>query len=433
AVLIAASQLPTLLGIDADRAGTLIDTVRNLWPRLGDVDIPTLTLGGLAIAALLIADRLGGPALWKLGVRPPWRTAIVKAVPLVVLLVCAAMVSIGDLDIRTVDRPPSGLPPVTMPSFDADAWWALAPSAAIVALVIFVTGTAVAKSLAGRRRQALSSNAEAVAMGAANIAAAATGGYAVGVSLSRSALVYDSGARTPLASAIAALIVLLVALFLAGPLALLPSAALAALVMSAVFGLIKTREIAAVWRHSRREGLVFLVTLLATLGLGVEWGLAAGAAAGIAVFLWVSSKPRVTRLGADHDIGEGDIHLRSVDRDDVEVDSLPVLAVRIDRSLYFANAGHCEDRLLALLARHQDAKALLIDMKSVNDIDASGVAMLERLVDHLDEKDLIVAFAEVHEPVAEACRKSHALRPRKAHANATIGLAALREQLDGAR
>lgn len=207
----------------------------------------------------------------------------------------------------------------------------------------------------------------------------------------------------------AALAVLAVLLFFAEALSYLSETALAALVISAVFGLVKTREIAAIWRYSKIEGAVFLATLLATLGLGVQWGLAVGALLGIAAFLWFSSDPRITRIGST-DNGRS---FRSVDRDDVETDTMPVLVVRIDRSIYFGNAGYCEDAILDQVSRHPDATCLILDMRAVNTIDASGMAMLGRLLANLDSKDLSINFAAIHEPIWESLQAHDQARSRK--------------------
>ncbi|MGB7406464.1 MAG: SulP family inorganic anion transporter [Pacificimonas sp.] len=419
AVLIAASQLPALLGVEAERAGTLSGVIEGIAPMLSEIHFSTLLLGGGALALLLLGDRFGAAGLWKLGVRPPWRTALVKSIPLLVLIGAAVVAALFVPGTETVREPPSGLPPITFPPFAMDAWLSLAMPSVVIAIVVFVTGTAVAKSLAGRRRQALDTSQEAIAIGAASVAGALTGGYAPGVSLSRSALVYDSGGQTPLASGVAAIIVMIVALFFAAPLAMLPTAALAALVMSAVFSLVKARAILSTWRHSKIEGGVFLVTLAGTLFLGVQWGLAAGTAAGVVAFLWFSSLPRVTRLGTV----EGEDRYRSILRDDVEtVDSLPVLAIRIDRSIYFGNVGHCEDQLLTLLQEHPDAQCLLIDMKSVNDVDSSGLSMLSRLVEHVEEKKLTVGFAEVHEHLKPRLNRAHELRACESYHDVSHGV-----------
>ena len=93
---------------------------------------------------------------------------------------------------------------------------------------------------------------------------------------------------------------------------------------------------------------------------------------------------------------------RSVDRDAVMIDTLPVLIVRIDRSIYFGNAAYCEDEIFARIAQHDEVTCLVIDMRAVNGVDASGAAMLRRLTERLREMDIMVRFAEAHEPVRSA-------------------------------
>ncbi|MFQ6551519.1 SulP family inorganic anion transporter [Aestuariibius insulae] len=423
ALLIAASQLPALLGVEAARSGNLVDAAQGLLGA-GLPNWPTLALGAGVLALILLGDRYAGPGLWRIGIRPPFRLPLVKSIPLLALVAAGVAASMLSLEVARVDEPGGGPPTLTLPPLSPGPWLALALDSLIVAILVFATGTAVAKSLSARRRAPLDTNREAIAVGAANVAAGLTGGYATGVSLSRSALVFDSGGRSPLATAFAGLIVLPVTLYGGPILAQLPEAALAALVISAVFGLIKLREIREVWSHSRAEAGVLGVTFVATLVLGVQWGLLTGTLAGIAAFLWFSSLPRITRLGR---AGEGDI-FRSVDRDEVEVDTLPVLPIRIDRSLYFGNVAHCEERILSLLSRHKDIRCVLLDMRSVNDIDASGIRMLSRLCENIEEKDLRIGFAALHAPVKEALDSCGKARLAPYYVTVEEGVDTMREE-----
>ena len=400
AVLIAASQLPTLLGIDVARAGDLPTAAMALWTAMGEMQPVTATIGVAALGAMLIANRYAAPALWKIGVRPPYRQALAKSLPLLVIVVAGWFALTSSDDVPMVQSIPGGLLGL-FTSFPAPGdWLALLPSALAVAVIIFVTATAVAKTLAGSDRSNLDSSRDAVALGAGNVAAALTGGYAVGASLSRSALVRDSGGTTPLATVFASIAVLAVLFFLSPLLSYLPRTALAALVISAVFGLVKTRDIKMVWQHDRIEGLIIGAAFLATLLFGVQLGLAIGAGLGLAHFLWFSSIPRVTRIGSD----DGGASYRSIHRDEVTMGTLPVLIIRIDRSIYFGNSEFCEDRIVELVAQHDDVEKLVIDMRAVNDVDASGAAMLLRLVQRMRERGIIVHFAATHTPVAAKIR-----------------------------
>ncbi|MCH2487232.1 MAG: SulP family inorganic anion transporter [Erythrobacter sp.] len=400
AFLIAASQLPTLIGVEAPRAGDLPTALEGLWNGLGGFSLATTLVGLACLAALLFINRYAAALLWKAGLHPPLRQAVAKSLPFVVIAAAAFAVSRIAEPVATVEAVARGLPSPPWPLGGPSLWLSLLPSALAVAVIVFVTATAVAKSLAGTDRSNLDTSREAVALGFGNIAAVVTGGYAVGASLSRSALVEDSGARSPLASVIASLVVLAVLLFLAPYLSLLPRTALAALVISAVFGLIKVRDIRDIFAHDRIEGAIVAIAFFATLIFGVRLGLAIGAGVGLAHFLWFSSLPRVTRVGTD----DGGTSFRSVDRDAVEIDTLPVLIVRIDRSIYFGNAAFCEDELFARLAQHDDVTCLVIDMRAVNGVDASGAAMLRRLTERLREMEIMVRFAEAHAPVQRALK-----------------------------
>lgn len=412
AVLIAASQLPVLLGLQTERAGDLPGALEGLWHGLPGLSIPTALVGTITLLLLLLINQLAAPLLWKMGVHPPWRQAIAKSLPLLVI-VGAAVVAVNFDAIATVSAIEPELP--GMPTLGSPGLWlALGPSSLAVAIVVFVTATAVAKSLAGSDRSGLDTSREAVALGMGNIAAALTGGYAVGASLSRSALVEESGARSPAASVVAAAVVLATLLFLSPLLAYLPRTALAALVISAVFGLVKPRAIRAVWRHDRIEALIMAIAFVATLVFGVRLGLALGAGAGIVHFLWFSSVPRVTRIGSD----DGGASFRSVDRDDVEIITLPVLGIRIDRSIYFANAEYVEEQIFKLMNRHEGLECIVLDMRSVNSVDASGLGMLRRLVERLERADMAVHFAETHAPVLEKLRK---LDPGVCQFHRTVG------------
>ncbi|MGB3167813.1 MAG: SulP family inorganic anion transporter [Alteraurantiacibacter sp.] len=400
AVLIAASQLPTLFGLDTERAGDLPTALMALWNALPETDPQTALIGGVSVVLLLFIARFAAPLLWKAGLHPPYRQAVAKSLPLLVVI-GAAIAAMQYDSVETVAAIGSAMPSITMPPLDAELWTGLLPSAAAVAIIVFVTATAVAKSLAGMDRSHLDTSREAVALGAGNIAAAFTGGYAVGASLSRSALVEESGAASRMASVVGSLVVLAALLFLSPLLAYLPTTALAALVISAVFGLIKLADIRNVWSHDRLEGIIVAVCFIATLAFGVRLGLAIGAGVSIAHFLWFSSLPRVTRIGTDDD----GVSYRSVAREEVELMKVPVLVVRIDRSIYFGNAEFVEEEIMERLGRHDNVECLVLDMRSVNGIDASGAGMLRRLATRLSLSDIRLHFAAMHAPV-EQCLKS---------------------------
>ncbi|MEM7687471.1 MAG: SulP family inorganic anion transporter [Pseudomonadota bacterium] len=395
AFLIFASQFPTLLGVDADRAGNLPVAVMSFADAAPRWHKSTALVGAAALLLLIASSRFAVPIAERLGLASPWKQAAAKSVPLVIIIGCAIAAHIAFPDVARVQAPPEGLPPVTVPTFEPSVWIAVLPSSLVVAVIIFATATAVAKSLAGKDRSGFDTNREAAALGLGNIAASLTGGYAVSASLSRSALVEESGGRTPMSHVVGAGWVLVALLFFAPMLAFLPKTVLAALVISAVFSLVKVVEMRRVWRHDRSEAALIALTFVATLGLGVKLGLAIGAGAALAHHMWVASLPRVTLVGTD-DSGKT---FRSIEREEIDLHTLPVLIIRIDRSIWFANSAYVEDQITALVGQYDDVCDIVFDMRAANIVDASGAAMLRRLVDQLTSQDVEVHFAAVHEPV----------------------------------
>lgn len=398
AFLIAGSQLSGLAGIAAERSGTLQGALIALWQGSAP-HLPTLLLGIGALAGFVLGEPVMRRLALLLRLTGTARLALMKSATLVVI-VLASILSLALPDIARIEPPESALPGLVLPIAPLSVWIALLVPSLTVAIVVFVTGIAVVKSLSAQSRQAYSSNAEAAAIGAASVACGVTGGYAPGVSLSRSALVHDIGARSPLSSALAALIVVPVTLLGANILAQLPVTILSALVISAVFGLIRARDIREVSRHSRLEAGVVAATFLATLLLGVKLGLLVGAVTGVMSFLWSSSLPRVTREGRDPKAGDG--IYRSVSRENVDENTGDVLIVRIDRPLYFGNTGYAEEQVGRIVAANPDAKCLIMDMRAVTDVDATGLRMLTRLLDGIEERNLMVVFASLQVPLREA-------------------------------
>lgn len=399
AVLIAVSQLPALFGVEAGNASALPGAAGALVAA-GAPDPVTLAVGTSCLVALWSGGRFAGPLCTRLGLSGGVHLAVSRSVPLVIMCAAAVITSIASLDIERVQEPVAGLPSVGFSIPGPAAWIDLFVPSVIIAVLVFVGGTAVAKSMPGATERRVDTSREALALGTANLAAGLTGGYAAGVSLSRSALVHDAGARSPLATLIGASTILPVLFFLGPALATLPRAALAALVISAVTGLVKVAAIRDVIRQSRAEALVVAITLLATLLLGVRAGLLLGTVAGLAAFLWVSSLPRVTVVGRTERPGI----YRSVEDHEVEIDTLPVLVLRIDRELYFGNVDHAENRIGREIAAQEDVRGILFDMRAVNDVDVTAGRMLRNLIERFRASGLVVGFCVVQAPVLHELR-----------------------------
>lgn len=406
ALLIAGTQLGHLLGVDAPRSGNLFANLVAVARRWDEIGLPALTLGASAFVVLRVMEGPLHALLGRLGVPRSWRTPICQTAPLVVTVLGIVVVRLvtldGELGVRVVGEMEAGLPPFRLPPVEPRLWWELLPGGLAVGTVAFVTAVAVGRTLAGSRREdRLEPDRELVAFGAANLATAVTGGYPVGGSVSRSAVTHDVGAATPGASAVTGM-ALLGAVMFAGPLfQSLPRAVLAAIIFSAALGLLDFAGTRRLWRYSRADAASLWITFASVLLAGVEIGLAVGAFTGLALYLWRTSEPRVVIEGRLED-GE---HFRSAERDGVEPEVSPVLVLRVDRSLYFGNAESFEDQVLERIRECGGIECVVVDLKAVNEIDASALAVLERMGRNLDSDDVAFALAELKEPIRESLER----------------------------
>lgn len=329
-----------------------------------------------------------------------WRMPLIKSAPLVVIVLGTTLIWWLRLDqqagVKVVGIVPAGLPSLTWPLFEAAAWQALLPTALIISLVGYMESISVAKSLASRRRQKINANQELIALGAANLAAAFTGGYPVNGGFSRSVVNFNAGANTGLASIITASLMTLTVLLLTPLFYYLPQAVLAAIIMVSVFSLINLAALKYVWRYNKADALALLITFGTVLALGVEVGIISGVITTILLFLWRTSRPHVAIVGR---LGESETY-RNILRHPVKT-CPQVVAMRVDESLYFANTKFLEECVLGLIAERPEVKHLVLIGIAVNFIDASALETLELLVEELRAAGVEFHLADIKGPVMD--------------------------------
>ena len=406
AVLIAASQLKHIFGVRVE-GDTLLELLPALVNALPAANLPTLVIGVLATAFLFWVRKGLKPLLQRIGL--PVRAAdfATKAGPVVAIIATTLAVAVWDLassGVRVVGAIPAGLPPLSTPRFDAGLWVQLLPAAALISLVGFVESISVAQTLAAKRRERIDANQELVGLGSANVAAALTGGYPVTGGFARSVVNFDAGARTQLAGVFTAAGIALVALLFTPLFRNLPQAALAATIIVAVLSLVDLGTVRHTWRYSRSDFSAMAVTILVVLAVGVEAGIVAGVALSIVLYLWRTSRPHIAVVGQV----PGTEHFRNVERHAV-LTSPHVLSVRVDESLYFANARYLEDRLYDEIARRPEIRDVVLMCPAVNSIDASALDSLEVINERLHQAGVMFHLTEVKGPVFDRLQRSHFL------------------------
>lgn len=399
AVMIILSQLGALTGVPLPRGTAMLQLLPAFIDGLDAIHLPTLAIGAGAVAALTASRGPLRRALDMAGLPPLAVTAISRAAPLLVLAATTVLAFAGGpmfAGVALVGDIQAGLPPFTLGQIDPAQASALLPSAALISLIGYVQSVSVAKAMAHRRRQRLDPNRELFALGVANAGAAASGGMPVAGGFSRSMVNFDAGARTQLAGIIAAVLVAVAALVLTPLFTHLPRASLAAVIVVAVASLFDWREALAVWRYDGREFLALATTFVGVLALGLEWGLLTGAGVAVALELWRSGHPHFAVVGRV----PGTEHFRNVRRHRVETWPELIL-LRVDESLFFANASLLEDVVGSTLAQHPRAVELVLICSAVNRIDYSALETLESMSRELREAGVRLHLAEVKGPVMD--------------------------------
>lgn len=397
-ILIAISQLKHIFGVEAS-GHNVVELLRALLAQWQQVNAITLLIGLSVWAYLLVCRKRLNRWLTTLGMPANWAGLMVKAAPISAVVVTTLLAWGFQLEQRGVDVVgfvPSGLPAITLPSLDQSLWLGLLPAALLISLVGFVESVSVAQTLAAKRRQRIDPNQELIALGMANLGAGVSGGSPVSGGFSRSVVNFEAGAATPLAGAFTAIGIVLATLLLTDLLAFLPTATLAATIIVAVGTLIDLPAVKRTWQYSRSDGVAMITTLLLTLLHSVEVGIISGVVLSLGIHLYRTSQPHSAVVGRV----PGTEHFRNVKRHQVETDE-HVAMLRIDESLYFANARYLEDTVMALAARSPSLRHIVLTCQAVNVIDASALESLEAINGRLKDAGAILHLAEVKGPVMD--------------------------------
>lgn len=402
-ILIAASQLKHILGVEA-KGHSLPEMITSLLSQIGSFNGPTLWIGLLSLAFLFWTRGQFKALLQKVGLGDRAATITARAGPVFAVFFSILAVSLMGLDeagVKILGAVPRDLPSLSFPAFDREVWLSLLGSAALISLIGFVESVSVAQTLAAKRRQRVDPNQEMIALGAASLSAGVTSGYPVTGGLARSAVNFDAGAETPAAGAFTAVGIGLATLLLTPFLFYLPQAVLAATIIVAVLSLV---DIPAIWRtfaYSKSDFAAMAATILMTLSFGVELGVTTGVALSLFLHLYNTSRPHFAVVGQV----PGTHHFRNVNRHEV-VTPQSILTLRIDESLYFANARFLEDMIYSIIANRPDLKHLILMCPAVNRIDASGLESLEAINHSLRDAGITLHLSEVKGPVMDGLKRS---------------------------
>lgn len=400
-ILIIFSQLPPLLGFKPVECGIDIQCFSNLFNSPNTITIAI----GLTALAMLISFGKPLTALFKKARVPTQMIiAVSKCGPLLTIMLATFIVTkwhLLDQHVAVVGTVPSGFPSLGLGFLSVEHWRPLLPYAAFIALIAYVESVAIAKVTANLRNEKISANQELIALGTANLVTSLSGGMAVAGGFSRTMVNYSAGARTQMATLIAAGLLGLAVVYFSPLFHNIPKTALAAIILVAIVPLVKIKSIVHTWRYDRGDGIAELVTLIGVLTLGIEEGITLGIILTVVSHLRKTSYPHIAVVGR---IPQTE-HYRNVKRHQVETWK-HLLLLRVDESITFANVNFIDDFITTELRKQPAIKQIVLIFTSVNDIDATALEALENLNRVLQNSNITLNLAEAKGPVIDKLEKT---------------------------
>ena len=406
-IIIAFSQVKHILGFEAN-GHNLYEIMMSIITHISKTNLITLAIGLCSLLFLFWVRKGLKPLLIKLGLKNRPADIIAKAGPVAAVAITTLItwgLNLGHHGVSLVGNIPQGLPPLTTPSFSLDLWSSLIGSALLISIIGFVESVSVAQTLATKKRQRIDPNQELIGLGASNIGAAFSGGYPVTGGFARSVVNFDAGAETPAAGAFTAIGLALASLLLTPFIYHLPKATMAATIIVAVLSLVDFSILKRTWAYSKADFIAVASTIFITLTFGVESGISTGVLLSILIHLYKTSRPHIAIVGQV----PGTEHFRNIDRHTV-ITQNNILTLRIDESLYFANARYLEDKLYDIVAAQTHLKDVILMCPGVNEIDMSALDSLEAINERLSQLNVKFHFSEIKGPVMDKLNKTEFIK-----------------------
>jgi len=377
---IAMTQLPSLFGVKGG-GHNFFERAVLLAGQLGQIQLLVLLIGILAIVLIVLGERIlpGKPV----------------ALAVVALSIAAAtLLGLAELGVPITGHIPAGLPTLAGPALRLHDEEGIVPLAAGCLLLAYIEGVSAARTFAAKHGYPLDARQELLGLAAANLAAALGQGYPVAGGLSQSAVNDKAGAHTPLALVFASITLAVGLVFLTGWLDDLPKAVLAAVVLTAIYGLLDFPTLLRMWRVSRLDFFAATIALVGVLLLGILQGVLLAAMASILLLLARVSSPHVAFLGRV----PGTNSYSDMDRHPENEPTPGVIIFRPEASLIYVNADAVLDAVLTRLRKEAPSSIRLVvcDLSAAPYLDLAGCRMLHELHTELTTRGAVLRVVGAH-------------------------------------
>lgn len=390
AIIIATSQLGNLFGVEVGPTEQHYETVwQSIVLAVESPHWPTISITLLTLVAIVAIKRYY-----------PKLPNVLLAV--VVTTLVSWIIGFDTLGGQVVGSVPRGWPPFELPQLDFSTITQLLGIAVTIALIGFMEAVSVAKALAVQTRQRLDANQELIGQGLGNIAASCFQGYAVAGSFSRSAVNAEAGAVTGFSAVVTGAAVGLTLLLLTPLLYYLPQPTLAIIIIMAVGGLVRIKPLIHAWKAQKHDGIVALTTFVLTLAFApnLETGIVTGVLLSLGLYIYRTMSPRIYSLSRHIEGGlreSGQANPRQCPQ---------IEMLRFEGPLFFANTTYFENKVLERVAGMPGLKFIIVDAVAINEIDATGEAMLRTLSETLAGLNISILFARVPGVAMAALRRT---------------------------
>jgi SulP family sulfate permease len=387
ALFIASTQLPKLFGFKGSH-GDFWERSGYFFSHLRETNGASLLLGVSALALLLLGKRF-------LKNKPVALFVVIAGI-----LVAASM-NLGNLGVKLLGEVPQGMPPFGLPAIHASDLNDLLPLALACFLLGAVESAAIGRMFAAKHGYRFDANQELLGIAGANAMAGLGHGFPVSGGMSQSLVNESGGARTPLSGFIAALLMLLIVLFVSGALRYLPQPVLAAIVLMAVTGLFKLTALKHFWRADREEFVVAIAALLGVLGSGLLRGVMIGAIISLVQLLRRASRPHVAFLGRIPGTRRFSDRARHPDNELIP----GVLIFRPESGLVYFNVDNVCDAILSRVgAESATPKLVVLDLSAAPRVDLQSAHALGGMADELTAKGIRFQAVEPRASVRDRLR-----------------------------
>lgn len=372
AVIIGVSQLGNLLGLSIDKGMPIYELPAFFFQNISEINPIAAGLGIGSIILMIVLKKINKKIPGAL-------------VSVILGILFTASLGWADRGLRIVGEIPSGLPKFTLLSFEWSELQSLLPVIFTIALIGYMESFAVAKNIASREGYKVDANNELIGLGLANIFGSFFQSYPATGGLGRTAVNYQSGAKTVLAAWITVVLIVVTVLFFTPAFYFLPMTILASIVMLAVTSLFDFQEMKHLWNTDRKDFALLMFTFAVTLFVGIKEGILAGVVISLLVIIYKIAKPHSAELGQ---LGETGV-FRNIDRyPKAKIDN-NILLIRFDAPLYFANVEAFQEAIHSRIEQRENPpEVLILEASSINMVDSTGVLALQELMEFLTEKDI---------------------------------------------